>query len=148
MKTLSEFNKKAWYRTIKVIYIMIFIFIIAFWIGSIYEIKINNDQYKIINELKYDIEKGANIEEIKISYPELQNNLKLINELYYDISNWAKVNEIKKSYPELNLKPINSSIKNTILLIVSYILVTYLLFFQIINRVFYYIVLWKLVPKK
>jgi len=54
-----------------------------------------------LSELDYDIKKGATIQEIAASYPELKNNTKLIQELHFDIKNGATAEEITWAYPEL-----------------------------------------------
>lgn len=54
-----------------------------------------------INELDYDIKKGATSDEILNAYPEVKWNKQLVNELIYDIQNWATIEEINKAYPEL-----------------------------------------------
>lgn len=144
MNSIKELNEKIWYRFIKVIYIIIFImitFIINIFSSIlIYEIKIHGNKYEIKNHINEDMiqkfierwkSQWRSRDEIKVAYDKA-------------LADWIFNEQLEEKNELLIIK----WILIWILLIILEIIISYLIFFKIINKIFYYIILWKLIPKE
>lgn len=167
MKTIQDLNKKIWYRTIKVFYIfLVFIFCISSVILLYDELSYNNftiDSTESIVKIHNLIQPVQ-----KLSKQDLFSDAKkvmdtkgvdkqtaLINTLNYYKTKGLEVEgvdidiELSQLIEEQKVKEENKFIWIKILLsLLISIFLTYVIFFQIFNRAFYYIVLWTLFPKK
>ncbi len=126
-----------WYRLSKVIYIF-FSILFALWVGTvIYEILPTTQYSQIIQP----VQQNTQSEEIK--------------QARYLLSLWLPPERIKRIILLARQKKQTQQDQNNKNSIIRYIetfissfVITYVIFFQLINRVFYYIILWNFNPKK
>ena len=162
MKTIQDLNKKIWYRTIKVFYI--FMSVIILWISSfvVYDIfysaqvqqkvqaDINNsnskkwDRNTFVQKIKkYSTQYNVSSSEAYDFLLDQANKQGYIIEWVNDSPEQVK-SQVRWENIELDIR--GDSIIWFKMLWLG--IIWYLLFFQIFNRAFYYIVLWTLFPKK
>jgi len=142
MKTIKELNEKIWFRFTKVIYIFLLsitTFIIIFLTSFIiYNEKIEN---KIIKEPECN---DIDIENVQILLDHWVTDKETIRKLVLmkkQEREWVQELEKKDLW-------LIKWIIIILLLIISELIISYLIFFKLINRIFYYIVLWKFNPKE
>ncbi len=134
-KTIKWLNSKVWYRLVKVLYILSFLFL-SILITSISFATIRISDYSIRNKIKQN-------------NPEFQKNIEALESKYYSDILLLKVNELvganifsdaKTELTQIKEREaIKKSILNIFILLIIYI---------IIRRIFYYIVLGKFKPIK
>ncbi len=178
MKTLKELNKKIWYRLLKVFYILIFIIVLFITITVNYsDLKyklIDNEvsfiKDKNITEIMTQKDFYATVRNAidsgqywDISEEEIYNWIRDSM-----VADWIKIEWYESQVQEKFQKHIDVSVKpftelnfekekysNFVTFIIwryyelfLYALLLYIIFFQVINRIFYYIIFGKLIPKK
>ena len=155
MKTITELNSKAWYRLLKVIYVLIFIpiFVLAFFSGSI-ATKPEIDNKKSF--VKCDDGKVFTLEESVVflrygPYVDSIDNLTLIRKCSPASSFRPLVEsyggiQVDKNY-ELTIIYAQRNWPKTI--VISFLsLIATIFVFELLKRIFYYIVLGSFIPPK
>lgn len=157
MKTIKELNRKIWYRIIKVVYILFLLFLLFLWTIIIYD----SIKYNIkINEIEYKTLSKEKISEILKNAPESTTDKEIIDWLikrWYTLE-WYKYNNIwtidiyftlwmPLSYEKEKYNSYIIFIIWRYYKLILFYIISYLIFFQIINRIFYYIIFWNFNPK-
>lgn len=150
MKTISELNSKVWYRFLKVIYVLLFILGLFYaLIGGFFVVSptfVNEKSY-----IKCNDGREFTLNELGISLPgpyvPYQGYEDIVIKQNCGSTQWEKNNGyyVKKNY---TLMPsLTRDWFTTIGLSVFYVIVT-IIIFQLIKRVFYYIILGSFRPPK
>lgn len=157
MKTIKELNRKIWYRIIKVVYILFLLFLLFLWTIIIYD----SIKYNIkINEIEYKTLSKEKISEILKNAPESTTDKEIIDWLikrWYTLE-WYKYNNIwtidiyftlwmPLSYEKEKYNSYIIFIIWRYYKLILFYIISYLIFFQIINRIFYYIIFWNFNPQ-
>ncbi len=169
MKTITELNSKMWYRFIKVIHVVFFLFILAISIGLIIDIYkpeklIDNKETKIV--CKFGNKKtftpwqiGISLYEPKLSSIEEVEFIRYCNILPATgtIPGSLKLSEIDQSEIKIvpreelyEIKPIYK-IEGSYLSMSLYILLAltiWIIILELSRRIFYYVVMGKVFPNK
>ena len=149
-KTIKYLNNKIWYRALKVVFIITFLFSLFAGVITLYE-----EIYKTINEDKTTITCLSNNKTYTIQ------ELRDINIIYYytslgfnskiasfcedkDLGFNNLLTEDGERYYEINRVYTHKHFWNWL----PVVLIGIILVFEILRRIFYYIVLGALIPKK
>lgn len=159
MKTLKDLNQKIWYRALKVLYILFFVSIFSIVVYAIfdtYEPKINTeDSYILCRDNKKILINEQNSRSGIGSMIGIMNEEGINNLCFSD----TKVVTFNPDYPETlkKLETKNSNHKVFIVYerdwnsIISFILfgaAINLFVLELIRRIFYYVILGKIIPEK
>lgn len=164
MKTIKELNNKIWYRFLKVIYVLFYILIIIGWISlillnpdmSIKDIDQNKTTISCIGSDKKFSPKNLGVQIDQSMFKNDSNNytnLSYINDPLNEVCKKLNLPTIKSAdgkftvlSPLYEIKPQYTYFNDTTLIFAISLLSIFIIF-EVIRRIFYYIILGTISPK-
>ena len=168
-KTISHLNSKIWYRILKVLYILSFLVVLLITIVIIYSVNfpaqqvVDNDETTILCNYGNKKQFLASENNVYFSYSELSSDNYLTDYHKTELKKLCQISKteldqklnaiLSKTDDNTKLFDINPVIKNEggIIAFLGYSILGILILiiiFEIIKRIFYYILLGSLNPKK
>ncbi len=166
MKTIKDLNNNMLYRLIKIIYIIFITFVTFFLSITIYDtlsdeniittyfLKSNYSKTKVHTPQKFAKNVQNMIDGNSIDFDTAYNEtLNFYKKNWIQIE-WVNIDQELQSNTKTKVAEgdklignLNFIIRLSKSLILSFI-ISYIIFFQLLNRIFYYVVIWNFNPKK